>query len=78
MITASDRDDGQNVRISIVGGNEENYFRLEGGENYGILRQNRIVDKRVEQFLLKFFATDDGVPPRSSERDLKVGVLGIM
>uniref|UniRef100_A0A1I7VWP6 Cadherin domain-containing protein n=1 Tax=Loa loa TaxID=7209 RepID=A0A1I7VWP6_LOALO len=75
VITASDRDDGQNVRISIIDGNNENYFRLESGKNYGILRQNRLVDKPIEQFLLKFCATDDGVPPRSLERDLKVFVM---
>ncbi|VDP11182.1 unnamed protein product [Onchocerca flexuosa] len=74
VITANDRDDGQNVEISIIAGNDENYFRLESGKNYGILRQNRLVDKPIEQFLLKIYATDDGVPPRSLERDLKVFV----
>ncbi|VIO94296.1 Uncharacterized protein BM_BM7425 [Brugia malayi] len=74
VITANDRDDGQNVRISIINGNNENYFRLESGKNYGILRQNRLMDKPIKQFLLKFCATDDGVPPRSLERDLKVFV----
>ncbi|VBB26047.1 unnamed protein product [Acanthocheilonema viteae] len=75
VITANDRDYGQNVQISIINGNDENYFRLESGKNYAILRQNRLVDKPIEQFLLKFYATDDGVPPRSLERDLKVYVM---
>ncbi|CAG9540793.1 unnamed protein product [Cercopithifilaria johnstoni] len=75
VITTNDRDYGQNVQISIISGNNENYFRLESGKNYGILRQNRLIDKPIEQFLLKFCATDDGVPPRSSERELKVYVM---
>ncbi|MCP9261909.1 Cadherin-related tumor suppressor [Dirofilaria immitis] len=75
VITANDRDDGQNVQISIIDGNSENYFRLESGKNYGILRQNRLVDKSMEHFLLKFCATDDGMPPRSSERNLKISVM---
>lgn len=78
MITANDRDSGQNVHISIISGNNENYFRLESGKNYGILRQNRLVDKPIEQFLLKFRATDNGVPPRSLERDLKVNIFGVI
>uniref|UniRef100_A0A0R3RQB5 Cadherin-related tumor suppressor n=1 Tax=Elaeophora elaphi TaxID=1147741 RepID=A0A0R3RQB5_9BILA len=75
VITASDRDDGQSVQISLISGNSENYFRFESGKNYGILRQNRLVDKPIEQFLLKFVATDDGVPTRSSEHHLKVFVM---
>uniref|UniRef100_A0A915PHT5 Cadherin domain-containing protein n=1 Tax=Setaria digitata TaxID=48799 RepID=A0A915PHT5_9BILA len=78
VITTNDEDAGQNVRLSLVDGNNENYFRLENGKNYGILRQNRLVDKPIEQFLLKFRATDDGVPPRFCERTLTVSILRIM
>lgn len=78
MITANDRDYGQNVRISITSGNNENYFRLESGKNYAVLRQNRLVDKPIEEFLLKFCAIDDGVPPRSVESDLKVNIFVII
>lgn len=77
VITASDLDDGQSVRISVTGGNEESYFLLQSGTNYGVLRQNRLLDKPMEQFLLKFCATDNGVPPRSSERMLQVDILQI-
>uniref|UniRef100_A0A183EHF8 CA domain-containing protein n=1 Tax=Gongylonema pulchrum TaxID=637853 RepID=A0A183EHF8_9BILA len=78
VVTVSDPDDGQNARVTITDGNEEDYFRLESGKNFAILRLNRLVaDKPIERFLLKFRAVDDGSPARFSERDLKIFVLNL-
>ncbi|VDN04918.1 unnamed protein product [Thelazia callipaeda] len=76
IITANDRDSGQNVHISIIAGNSEKYFRLESGNNYGILRLNRSVDDElITQFSLTFRATDNGIPQRSVERTLIIFAL---
>ncbi|KAE9547193.1 hypothetical protein FO519_009595 [Halicephalobus sp. NKZ332] len=77
VLTAADGDfgkDGQ-TEISLISGNEEDFFRLESGQNFAILRLNKIVDKKApKQFSLEFEASDFGNPPKKSKKTLMIYV----
>ncbi|VDM47555.1 unnamed protein product [Toxocara canis] len=76
VVTVTDEDYGQNSQIEIIAGNEENFFRLESGNNFAIVRLNRLLSERhSDPFRLTFRAKDDGLPSRRSLKDLEVFVL---
>lgn len=72
IVTVTDDDFDQESRVEIIDGNEDGYFKLERGKNFAILRLNRALNKQIDQFKIRFKATDNGVPGRSSVRDLEV------
>uniref|UniRef100_A0A0N4ZLK4 Cadherin n=1 Tax=Parastrongyloides trichosuri TaxID=131310 RepID=A0A0N4ZLK4_PARTI len=83
VLTIKDDDKGVNgdTSIKIINGNEKDYFYLEKGRNFGILRVNENwvkVNKKKrkfktnEKFTLTFEASDSGVPSKKSTKELNI------
>uniref|UniRef100_A0AAF5I088 Cadherin domain-containing protein n=1 Tax=Strongyloides stercoralis TaxID=6248 RepID=A0AAF5I088_STRER len=85
VLTIKDSDKGDNgeTDLEIINGNEKNYFYLEKGKNFGILRVNdewinyskkKKKFNKNEYFKLTFEASDKGTPKKSSKKSLKIFV----
>uniref|UniRef100_F1KPG5 Protocadherin-16 n=1 Tax=Ascaris suum TaxID=6253 RepID=F1KPG5_ASCSU len=77
VVTVTDDDYAQNSQIEIIDGNDDEFFRLENGNNFAVVRLNRLLNGRIKPFQLTIRATDDGFPQRYSQRDLEIFVLRI-
>ena len=76
-LVAKDEDYGNNEKVeySIVSGNDENLFHIDGTSGTLSSEPLNFESKRVHELIIK--ATDHGVPPRSSFTTVKVLVKNV-
>lgn len=75
VLTIKDNDHGLAgiSNLSIVSGNEGNWFKLESGSNFGIIRVSQLESIEIRRFYeLVVQAQDGGTPQRSSQQVVKV------
>lgn len=72
VITSTGKNLNDLSKIKITGGNEQNYFRIDGGKGFAILRLNRSLTNINDHFTLIFQANDNILPNRTSTETLKV------
>jgi hypothetical protein len=75
VLTIRDGDQGLAgmANLSIVSGNDKNWFRLESGNNFGIIRVIKLEPINIRRFYeLIIQATDHGIPSRSTQQAVKV------
>ncbi|CAG0919475.1 unnamed protein product [Notodromas monacha] len=78
-ILATDRDFGQNARLSyhIVDGNQDNAFLIEPPYS-GEVKTNIVLDREIrDSYLLTVIATDEGSPQRTGTCTLKVNIVDV-
>lgn len=78
VLTVKDNDQGLagESALSIVDGNNGNWFRLENGKNFGIIRVAKlepIENRRFYELIIQ--AKDNGTPSRSSQKAIKVKIF---
>uniref|UniRef100_A0A4W4GSM4 Cadherin-23 n=1 Tax=Electrophorus electricus TaxID=8005 RepID=A0A4W4GSM4_ELEEL len=81
VVLAHDKDAGRNglVNFTLVAGNMQDVFDIRTINNtYGDVYVNAPLDREsVDRYLLKVRATDNGSPPRSTDRSLTVNIVDV-
>lgn len=78
VLTIRDSDEGLagEAKLSIVSGNDGNWFRLESGNNFGIIRVIKLEPIEIRRFYeLIIEAKDNGMPSLSTQNYIKVDLI---